>query len=178
MSRNGFFEGDVITKWLKNNNGKDRDMELVEDFSYIDPENKRWNVKAGDVIDGASIPAFLWGSLLGSPYVGDYRRATVLHDIACVQQIETSSAVHRMFYHAMLCDGVKKGKAYKMYKAVDWFGPDWGPERGFAAEKRLPSINNLDQLDQATEMALEELGVDASLDELDAKVEKILNEGM
>jgi len=175
MSNTGYFEGEVIAKWLKHS-GKDRDMELKEKFSYIDPDNKIWAAKTGDVVNGASIPAFLWGNLLGSPFVGDYRRATVLHDIACVERTEPSSAVHRMFYHAMLCDGVKKGKAYKIYKAVDWFGPDWGVDRGFIERKRFPSMHNLDQLEKAVEIALEELDSNTSLDELDAKVEQLLNQ--
>lgn len=175
MSNIGHFEGDVVAKWLKNS-GKDRDMELMVEFTYSDPDNKIWTAKAGDIVNGASIPAFLWGNILGSPFVGDYRRATVLHDVACVKQTEPSSAVHRMFYHAMLCDGVEKSKAYKMYKAVDWFGPDWGVDRGFIEAKRSPSMHNLDQLEKAVETALEELDEDTSLDELDAKVEQLLNQ--
>lgn len=176
MSNNGKFEGEVVTKWLKNS-GKDRDMKLTEDFFYIDPNGKKWAAKAGAVVNGASIPAFLWGNWLGSPFVGDYRRATVLHDVGCEEKTETSSEVHKMFYHAMLCDGVKKSKAYKMYKAVDWFGPDWGVDVHFRSmgAKRLPNINNLDQLDLAVDSALEELGVDVSLEELDRKVEQIMN---
>jgi len=175
MSNSGFFEGEVIAKWLKNS-GKDRDMELKEEFSYTDPDNKIWIAKVGDVVNGASIPAFLWSNLLGSPFVGDYRRATVLHDVACDEQTEPSSAVHKMFYHAMLCDGVEKSKAYKMYKAVDWFGPDWGSDRGFIETKRIPSMHNLDQLEAAVEIALEELDADTSLDDLDAKVEQLLKQ--
>ena len=173
MADNGHFIGEVITKWQKND-GKDRDMELQEEFSYTDPDGKSWTAKIGDIVNGASIPAFLWGNLLGSPFVGDYRRATVLHDVACIEKTEPSSAVHRMFYHAMLCDGVRMGKAYKMYKMVDWFGPDWETDRGFMKAKRLPSTHNLDQLENAIETALEELGPEAELEELDAKVEELL----
>jgi len=175
MSDNGYFEGEVIAKWLKNS-GKDRDMELMENFSYTDPDNKIWVAKVGDVVNGASIPASLWGIVLGSPFVGDYRRATVLHDVACVERTEPSSIVHKMFYHAMLCDGVKKSKAYKMYKAVDWFGSDWGPERGYMEERRLPSMHNLDQLEKAVESAFEKLGPDASFEALDTEVEQLLNQ--
>ena len=173
MSDYGYFVGEVVTKWLKNK-GKDRDMELQAAFSYTDPDNKKWTAEIGDVVNGASIPPFLWGDLLGSPFVGDYRRATVLHDVACEERTEPSAAVHKMFYHAMLCDGVRKAKAYRIYKAVDWFGPDWGTERGFRETKRQPSMHKMDQLEEAVETALEKLGPDAALEDLDAVVDQLL----
>jgi len=175
MSDYGYFEGEVISKWLKNK-GKDRDMELKAVFSYIDPDNKQWTAKIGDVVNGASIPPLLWGGLLGSPFVGDYRRATVLHDVACDKQTEPSAAVHRMFYHAMLCDGVRQAKAYKIYKAVDWFGPDWGAERKPKTALQEQTIENLDRLEEAIEKALEELGPDAPLEELNAVVDVLLSQ--
>jgi hypothetical protein len=175
MSDYGYFVGEVVTKWLKNE-GKDRDMVLLNEFSYVDPVNKEWKANPHDVVNGASIPAFLWGRLLGSPFVGDYRRATVLHDVACDTETEPSSAVHRMFYYAMLCDGVRKAKAYLIYKAVDWFGPDWGAERQTKSALQAHTVENLDRFEEAVERTLEELGPDAPLEELDARVEQLLNQ--
>jgi len=175
MSDNGYFVGEVVTRWLKNK-GKDRDMELEHPFSYVDPHNKEWKAKKEDKVNGASIPAFLWGPLLGSPFVGDYRRATVLHDVACDEKIEPSSAVHRMFYFAMLCDGVRKPKAFLIYKAVDWFGPDWGAEQKPKTALLEHTLENLDRLEEAVEKALEELGPDAPLEELNAAVDVLLSQ--
>src|SRR5947207_3005769 len=74
----GEFIGDVEAKWLVEN-GQDRRMELLHEFSYIDTSGKRWTAPNGWIIDGASIPRFLW-TLVGSPFTGSYRRASVIHD--------------------------------------------------------------------------------------------------
>lgn len=101
-----------------------RTMQLNEDFAYKDPSNKVWLAPAGSVIDGASIPKPLW-SLIGGPFEGQYRNASVIHDVACVERSEPSDAVHRMFYFACVCGGVNERKAKLMYYAVAHFGPSW-----------------------------------------------------
>jgi hypothetical protein len=76
-------------------------MLLIEDFAFVDPHGTNWKAPAGD--DGASIPRFLW-TTVGSTFTGDYRRASVLHDVECVIRKRPHKSVHRMFYDAMLCD--------------------------------------------------------------------------
>jgi hypothetical protein len=70
----GQFIGEVQTKWLVEN-GVDRRMELLAEFSYIDASGKKWTTPTGWIVDGASIPRFLW-TLVGSPFTGGYRRAS------------------------------------------------------------------------------------------------------
>jgi hypothetical protein len=175
MSNFGHFEGEVITKWLKDDDGKDRTMELMEDFSYIDPSGKQWLAAQGRTVDGASIPAAFWSGTLGSPFVGDYRRATVLHDIACQDQTEPHREVHRMFYDAMRCDGVALLKAMTMFKAVDTFGPKWGPAVAFAATPQM-STDDVVTLEAATNTAIAELGEDADLETLNQRIDEILRQ--
>lgn len=115
--------GSVRTEWLKTT-GKDRLMRLLEDFCFEDDNGIIWGAKAGAIIDGASIPKYLW-SIVGDPFIGDYRRASVIHDVHCKAQVKTHEAVHRMFYDLMIADGVDKGKAGRMYWAVKTFGPKW-----------------------------------------------------
>ena len=117
------FEGDVRTEWLRHQ-GDDRRMRLLEPFVFTDSKGVRWVAEAGDVIDGASIPTELW-AIVGSPFVGDYRRASVLHDVACQRRPASSKTVHRMFYEAMRTDGVDEGTALRFYTAVRLFGPSW-----------------------------------------------------
>lgn len=117
------FIGEVVTKWL-HTPGEDRKMLLIEDFAFVDPNGTTWNAPAGNEIDGASIPRFLWATV-GSPFTGDYRRASVLHDVECVIRKRPHKSVHRMFYDAMLCDGVALVRAKYMYQAVRTFGPKW-----------------------------------------------------
>jgi hypothetical protein len=128
------FIGEVRTEWLTEP-GPDRWMILINDFAFVDPNGKRWNALTGRKINGASIPRILW-SLAGSPYTGDYRRASVLHDVACQDQTEPSKAVHRMFYDAMVCDGVSEAEAVEFYAAVRLFGPSWSTAE-FAADGRM-----------------------------------------
>jgi len=115
-----YFIGDVEVKWLKDG----RKMKLLSDFGFIDHTGKQWLAPADRTVDGASIPRFFW-SVIGSPFIGKFRRASVLHDVACVDRTEPYEDVHRMFYEAMLADNTPALKARKMYAAVRNFGPRW-----------------------------------------------------
>jgi hypothetical protein len=66
----------------------------------------------------------LW-SVAGSPYTGEYRNASVVHDVACVKRDHSWQDVHRMFYEACRAGGVGEQKAKLMYAAVYHFGPKW-----------------------------------------------------
>lgn len=119
------FEGRVVTEWLVSKKKKDRKMKLLEDFSFVDKSGKKWTSKTGSKIDGASIPKWLWGQMGGTPFVGDYRRATVIHDTECDLKQNPHKEVHDVFYEMMIEDGVPKWRAKAMHKAVSWFGPKW-----------------------------------------------------
>ena len=124
MDRNhGFFENDVRVEWLTHP-GADRKMQLLETFSFTDPNDKIWIAESGHTIDGASIPSLFW-SIIGPPFVGDYRRASVIHDVYCDTRSESWRATHRMFYHACRAGGVSWLKARIMYAAVYAKGPRW-----------------------------------------------------
>ena len=101
-----------------------RTMRLLEDFAYIDPSGRRWEAPKGSVIDGASIPQFAW-SLIGGPFEGPYRNASVIHDVACVERKLAWQDVHLAFYTAMRAADVSPWKAKIMYGAVYHFGPRW-----------------------------------------------------
>jgi len=118
----GEFIGTVRAEWIT----PDRDMRLLAPFAYLDAERVRWEAPTGTRIDGASIPRVLW-TLVGSPFTGRYRRASVLHDVACVERSRPWRAVHRMFYFACRCGGMGELKAKLMFAAVYHFGPRWGP---------------------------------------------------
>lgn len=185
MSSFGHYKGDLVTKWLHNaaiDAGVDRSMELMADFAFVDGAGKHWRAKKGRIVNGANIPSALWSSL-GSPLAGNYRRAVVLHDIACQDQIEPPEDVHRMFFHAMRCDGVGLLKAAYIYEAVRFFGPTWGPEvAGMmaampggvqAAMVNGPCLVDLDRVEIATERAVYELG-DVAITAIDARVQQLL----
>lgn len=116
----GQFKGELVLKILPDG----RDMELVRLFEYIDSHDVIWIVPAGTRIDGASIPRVLW-TLVGSPFVGKYREASVIHDHYCDTKSRHWKAVHKVFLDGMLARGVEKNQARLMYIAVYRFGPRW-----------------------------------------------------
>lgn len=79
----GEFSGEPRAVWLTQDGTEDRKMRLIEKFWFRDPKGRLWKADENDKVDGASIPRALW-TLVGSPYTGDYRRASIVHDRACV----------------------------------------------------------------------------------------------
>lgn len=105
-----------------------RTVTLIEPYGYIDDETKEWSVPSGWKVDGASIPRPLW-SVIGGPFEGKYRNASVIHDYYCDTKTEAWWSVHRVFYEAMLTSGVDPSKAKVMYLAVFHFGPRWPSDK-------------------------------------------------
>jgi hypothetical protein len=141
----GKFIGDVLTRWLVEE-GDDKLMEILQDFTYEDPEAKRWTTPRGWKVDGASIPRPLW-TIVGSPFTGDYRRASVVHDYYCDVRTEPSDLVHLMFYNACRAAGVGAFMANTLYYGVLAGGPSWKTVRVVnfdAAVERLPAGQAID----------------------------------
>jgi hypothetical protein len=109
-----------VAEWLEDG----RLMKLVEPFGYHDPNGVFWDAPAGATIDGASIPEALQ-ALIGGPFNGRYRNASVIHDWYCDVRTRPWRAVHRVFYDAMLTSGVSKARAKLMYGGVYFGGPRW-----------------------------------------------------
>ena len=118
----GRFEGRVVAEWLDDG----RDMRLVEPFVYVDVAGTHWPAPAESVVNGASIPQAFW-SVIGGPFVGRFRNASVVHDVACVERTRNWREVHRMFYEACRCADAPLLKSKIMYYAVYHFGPRWQP---------------------------------------------------
>ncbi len=105
-----------------------RTARLLDDFAYIDPDQRVWLAKKGAIVDGASIPKPLW-SIVGGPYAGKYRKASIVHDVACEERTQPSEVVHRMFYYACRCEGLPEHEAKLLFAAVYHFGPRWEVRR-------------------------------------------------
>ena len=117
----GKFSGPVRVEWLESD---PRKMQLLEEVAYRDLKGKLWFAYRASIIDGASIPRFFW-RVIGSPFIGKYRRPSVIHDVYCENQLRPAQDVHDVFKEMMLQDGVKEVKAETMYQAVNNFGPRW-----------------------------------------------------
>lgn len=134
----GRFIGDVVARWEDDG----RDMTLVEPFAYVDPQEMRWDARAGSVVNGASIPRAFW-TLIGGPFEGRFRNASVVHDVACVTRDRRWQDVHRMFHDACRCGGVGRVKATTMYYAVYHFGPRWTVEERRSIVAGRPHVERL-----------------------------------
>lgn len=116
----GRFEGRVVARWHDDG----REMTLVEPFAYVDVAEARWLAPAESVVNGGSIPRAFW-SVIGGPFTGRFRNASVVHDVACVARSRPWKQVHRMFYEACRCGRTNVVQAKIMYYAVYHFGPRW-----------------------------------------------------
>jgi hypothetical protein len=116
----GYYSGTPETRW----NSDGRSMTLLSELRYTDPHGLVWVAPAGSTVDGASIPRSLW-SVMGGPFEGKYRNASVLHDAAYDQRNRPWQDCDRMFYNAMRCSGVGAVEAKTMFYALCRFGHHW-----------------------------------------------------
>ncbi len=104
-----------------------RTVTLNEALVFYTDSGDEIEVPAGFESDGASVPKAFWSRF---PPFGKYLAAAVVHDLLCVQGhkgecVYTSVEAADIFNQAMRVCGVSKFKAWKMTKAVKWFGPKW-----------------------------------------------------
>jgi len=135
----GKFSGDPETSWLPDG----RLMKLLSEFTFTDATKNCWIAPIDAEIDGASIPKVFW-SVIGGPYEGKYRNASVVHDVACGPPHKKRwQDVHRMFYAACRAGDLEEKLAKIMFAAVYHFGPRWDMPSGKAAARTLRSSDDL-----------------------------------
>jgi hypothetical protein len=125
----GYYSGTIETRWEDDG----RTMTLLSELIYTDPDGVVWVAPKGAKVDGASIPRALW-SLMGGPFEGRYRNASVLHDVAYDEKRRPWQDADRMFYNAMRCSGVSAVEAKTMYYALYRHGRHWK----FSVKKAKP----------------------------------------
>src|SRR6266480_4057186 len=119
-SKWGYYSGSPVTRWEPDG----RTMTLLSELRYTDPQGFTWIAPSGSQVDGASIPRSLW-SIMGGPFEGKYRNASVLHDVAYEQHKRPWQDCDRMFYNAMRCSGVGAVEAKTMDYSLYRFGRHW-----------------------------------------------------
>ncbi len=119
MADSSFEPAEPLTTWLSVPQNNDRDMKLEVDFVYTDPDRVKWLAPKGSIINGASIPSSLW-STVGSPYTGGYRRASIVHDVACdnARNNNDRAKADKMFFHACIDGGCSRAQANLLYTGV------------------------------------------------------------
>jgi hypothetical protein len=129
--KKGKFNGDLEVRFFSGTSGDGHRVELIlllKPFGYTDSNGVDWNVPAGFISDGASIPEWLW-AMLGGPFSGPYRDAAVIHDYYCNQKTRMWEDVHKVFLEAALNRGTAEDLAKTLYAGVLLGGPRWDPPR-------------------------------------------------
>ncbi len=116
----GYYSGAPVMRW----NPDGRNMTVLTELRYTDPQGQVWIAPPGSVTDGASLPRALW-SIMGGPFEGKYRNASILHDVSYDEHNRPWQECDRMFYNAMRCSGVGAVEAGTMYYALYKFGHHW-----------------------------------------------------
>ncbi|MXN32768.1 DUF1353 domain-containing protein [Delftia sp. CH05] len=116
------FSGDLVL-WPK---GCEAAGECIikEALRFKDASGTVWEAKAGLKTDGASIPG-VFQPFIGSPFETRFIKAAVIHDHYCDRHVRSWRMTHRVFYDALLDQGVSQAKAKTMYLAVLVGGPKW-----------------------------------------------------
>ncbi|MEO1292960.1 MAG: DUF1353 domain-containing protein [Pseudomonadota bacterium] len=128
----GRFDGDFIGRFV---GGQTAVVE--KPLTFIGPDGQAWTAPAGIEVNGASIPRALW-TIVGSPFAGDYLRASVVHDHYCVTMERNWRETHLAFYNGCRADGLSQGYASLLYAGVMRFGPRWRPGRGLTTSDGRP----------------------------------------
>lgn len=157
----GHYNGPIETRW--ENDG--RTMVLLNELRYTDPYGEVWVAPAGSRVDGASIPRGFW-SIIGGPFEGKYRNASVLHDVAYDQQNRPWQEADRMFYNAMRCSGVSALTAKTMYYTLVRHGRHWKHPRDVTPAEQSatrPAPGDVDEIKRWIQTS------DPSLEQIDAR---------
>jgi hypothetical protein len=103
-----------------------RTKKLGEDLYFVDPSKFVWKAGKDDITDGASIPP-LFQPIIGGAFEADFLPAAVIHDHYTNKdhRVRPWRDTARVFYQAMIVNGVNVIKAKTMYYAVYSFGPHW-----------------------------------------------------
>lgn len=97
---------------------------LKEALRFKDASGTIWEAKATLKTDGASIPG-IFQPFIGGPFDEKFIKAAIVHDHYCDRHVRSWRTTHRVFYDALLDQGVSTAKAKTMYLAVLVGGPKW-----------------------------------------------------
>ncbi|TPI44758.1 DUF1353 domain-containing protein [Mesorhizobium sp. B2-9-1] len=187
---NGKFEGDPVGRFVQVEVGGEKVMNFLldQDFVFTDPNNLKWRVPRGELVDGASIPWELW-TIVGDPFTGTYLDASIIHDYYCCSKIRNYYDTHEVFRRGMIAAGVSPEKAYLMWVGVRFFGPPfWNvdpkavppePCRGLPGSSNPSGASVYSQLDEAGKKIAEAklYSIARTIKSSDGKVLDIRNDG-
>lgn len=97
------------------------EWKLTKPFVYNSKRFGKIVVPEGFVINGASIPRFLW-SIIGSPWSGRYAKGSGIHDWVYYDQTFTRKECDEIFLEIMVLDKVPAWKRFVIFRALRIFG--------------------------------------------------------
>lgn len=162
----GYFSGPVEARWESDG----VTMVLLKELRYTDPYGQVWTAPAGSRVNGASIPRAFW-SLIGGPFEGKYRKASVLHDVAYERQTTTPREADLMFYNAMRASGVNPITAKTMYYALVRHGRHWKHRQATPVRTQPPRETAVSP-DEMSEIQNWVRSNDPSLDQIQARAQE------
>lgn len=97
---------------------------LKAPLRFKDSMGTVWEARTGLVTDGASIPG-VFQPFIGAPFDEKFIKAAIVHDHYCDRHVRPWRKTHRVFFEALINQGVSIAKAKTMYVAVLVGGPKW-----------------------------------------------------
>ena len=128
----------------------------LKPLTFVGRDGVEWKAPKNTLTDGASIPEILV-PVIGNPTADEFLEAGILHDAYSGfgnEALDTYKSrhwedVHRMFYDALIVDGVPVQKAKIMFAAVYLAGPRWeDPGRDIS---HVPRIRYLQEMEWCVE---------------------------
>lgn len=118
------FLGRVAVEWDDNDLFNRNRVVLLADFGFQDGAGKQWIARKGVTLDGTSFSP-LFEQLVGLPFVGEHRRAGILHDYFAQQLTHDWVQVRHMYYEALLAEGLSVNEAKTAYAVLTGSGMRW-----------------------------------------------------
>ncbi len=127
------FEGHVVLEAV----GDDPfvpSFRLGEQLVFRQGNGTEWVSPSGAILDGRSVPS-LFVKVIGHPFDGTFRKSAVSYDYAVKSKQHSWETAQRMFYEALLVEGVPESDAKVMYLLLSGSGTRWalpGPNSCFS----------------------------------------------
>lgn len=127
------FEGEVAMEAI----GDDPfvpSFRLTEKLVFLQSDGTQWVSPPDAVVDGRSMPT-LFMQLIGHPFESTFKKSAVSYDYAVKTKQHTWEEAQRMFYEALLTEGVAQAEAKVMYLLLSGSGTRWampGPDSCFS----------------------------------------------
>ena len=110
------------------------EFRLGEQLVFRQGDGTEWISPSGAILDGRSVPS-LFVKVIGHPFESTFRKSAVSYDYAVKSKQQPWETAQRMFFDALLVEGVPESDAKVMYLLLSGSGTRWalpGPNSCFS----------------------------------------------